>query len=70
MRSTDLVRLAQEGKMEDATWETLPKGERGLQTRQGLLLGEEPHVIQVIDCIPCHGLFSDKWAEADGFLEE
>ena len=47
MRSSDLVRLAKEGKMEDATWETLPRGERGLQTRQGLLLGEEPHVIQV-----------------------
>ena len=52
MRSPDLVRLAQEGKMEDATWETLPRGERGLQTRQGLLLGEEPHVLQVIGCVP------------------
>ena len=47
MRSSDLVRLAMVGKMEDATWETLPRGERGLQTHQGLLLGEEPHVIQV-----------------------
>ena len=70
MRSTDLVRLAQEGKMEDATWETLPKGERGLQTRQGLLLGEEPHVIQVINRIPYHELFPGQWAEADGILEE
>ena len=52
MRSPDLVRLAQAGKMEEATWETLPKGERGLQTRQGLLLGEEPHVLQVIGCLP------------------
>ena len=68
MRSPDLVRLAKEGKMADATWETLPKGERGLQTRQGLLLGEEPHVIQVI--CPTPFLFSGQWAEADGILEE
>ena len=52
MRSPDLVKLAQEGKMEEATWETLPRGERGLQTRQGLLLGEEPHILQVINRVP------------------
>ena len=73
MRSKDLVRLEQEGKMADATWETLPKGERGLQTRQGLLLGEEPHVIQVRNHTPYNvdcSMFKDKWAEADGILEE
>ena len=47
MRSRDLLARHREGTPELATWETLPRGERGLQTRQGLLLGEEPHVIQV-----------------------
>ena len=47
MRSNDLVSLAREGRMAEATWETLPKGERGLQTCRGLLLGEEPHVLQI-----------------------
>ena len=47
MRSRDLLRLDGEGRPEEATWETLPYGERGLQTRRGLLLGEEPHVVQI-----------------------
>ena len=47
MRSRDLIRLDGEGRPEEATWETLPHGERGLQTRRGLLLGEEPHVMQI-----------------------
>ena len=47
MRSNDLVKLTKEGRMTEATWETLPRGETGLQTRRGLLLGEEPHVVQI-----------------------
>ena len=47
MRSRDLLRLHGEGRPRDATWETLPRGERGLQTDRGLLLGEEPHVVQI-----------------------
>ena len=47
MRSKDLLRLHSEGRPEEASWETLPHGQRGLQTPRGLLLGEEPHVIQI-----------------------
>ena len=47
MRSRDLLRLHEEGRPEEATWETLPYGEVGLQTPRGLLLGEEPHLIQL-----------------------
>ena len=47
MRSKDLIKLSAENKHEEATWETLPLGEHGLQTGRGLLLGEEPHVIQI-----------------------
>ena len=47
MRSRDLLRLHEEGRPEEASWETLPHGERGLQTPRGLLLGEEPHLVQL-----------------------
>ena len=47
MRSADLVELASGDRMAEATWETLPRGEKGLQTERGLRLGEEPHVVQV-----------------------
>ena len=47
MRSRDLLLLHSQGRPEEATWETLPRGERGLQTPRGLLLGEEPHVLQI-----------------------
>ena len=47
MRSRDLLRLHSQGRPEEATWETLPHGERGLQTGRGLLLGEEPHLLQI-----------------------
>ena len=47
MRSKDLIKLSSEDRHEEATWETLPHGEHGLQTGRGLLLGEEPHVIQI-----------------------
>ena len=47
MRSRDLLRLHGEGRPEEATWETLPHGDRGLQTPRGLLLGEEPHLIHL-----------------------
>ena len=47
MRSADLVELASGGRMAEATWETLPRGEKGLQTERGLRLGEEPHLVQV-----------------------
>ena len=42
MRSKNLLKVH-----EFATWETLPKGDQGLQTDRGLLLGEEPHILQV-----------------------
>ena len=47
MRSRDLLRLHSQGRAEEASWETLPHGERGLQTPRGLLLGEEPHLLQI-----------------------
>ena len=47
MRSVDLLSLHAEGRSEEASWETLPQGDHGLQTQRGLLLGEEPHVIQI-----------------------
>ena len=47
MRSKDLLQLHSQGRPQDATWETLPRGDRGLQTPRGLLLGEEPHVLQI-----------------------
>ena len=31
----------------EASWETLPLGEEGLQTKTGLWLGEEPHLLQI-----------------------
>ena len=33
--------------MHQAIWETLPQGEEGLQTINGLRLGEEPHLLQI-----------------------
>ena len=33
--------------MHQAIWETLPLGEEGLQTINGLRLGEEPHLLQI-----------------------
>eukprot|EP00929_Paragymnodinium_shiwhaense_P108154 TRINITY_DN74478_c0_g1_i1.p1 TRINITY_DN74478_c0_g1~~TRINITY_DN74478_c0_g1_i1.p1 ORF type:complete len:729 (-),score=145.37 TRINITY_DN74478_c0_g1_i1:138-2324(-) len=48
MRSKDLVAMHFTGEHPiNASWETLPKGDRGIQTRRGLHLGEEPHVIQL-----------------------
>ena len=47
MRSKDLLKLQAEDKPQEATWETLPHGDKGLQTDRGLLLGEEPHVLQL-----------------------
>ena len=47
MRSKDLLKLHAEDKPQEATWETLPHGDKGLQTDRGLLLGEEPHVLQL-----------------------
>ena len=47
MRSVDLLGLHDEGRCEEVSWETLPQGDHGLQTPRGLLLGEEPHVIQI-----------------------
>jgi len=47
LRSADLLHV---GDPADATWETLPDGEIGLQAPAGeLALGEEPHVLQVGD---------------------
>ena len=45
MRSKDLLKLGENPK--DANWETLPRGDQGLQTERGLLLGEEPHILQI-----------------------
>ena len=39
--------LNEQGSPELASWETLPHGDQGLQTPRGLLLGEEPHIIQI-----------------------
>lgn len=47
MRSRDLLQLHVDNRPEAATWDTLPLGDDGLQTPRGLLLGEEPHVIQI-----------------------
>ena len=47
MRSKDLLKLHTEDNPQEATWETLPHGDKGLQTDRGLLLGEEPHVLQL-----------------------
>lgn len=48
LRSQDLLHLHQSGQdPAQASWETLPLGDRGLQTGRGLFLGEEPHVLQV-----------------------
>lgn len=45
LRSRDLLHVDDVG---DATWETLPHGDVGLQAPSGeLSLGEEPHVLQV-----------------------
>ena len=47
MRSENLLKLHEENKPQAAIWETLPRGDQGLQTDRGLLLGEEPHVLQI-----------------------
>ena len=47
MRSADLLRLDGAGRPDEATWETLPRGEAGLYTPRGLLLGEEPHLLHL-----------------------
>ncbi|GMI02626.1 hypothetical protein TrVE_jg13806 [Triparma verrucosa] len=44
MRSRDLLEKEDPG---DAEWETLPRGEKGLQWDSRLKLGEEPHIFQV-----------------------
>jgi len=51
--------------LSQARWETLPKdSEHGLQTRRGLLLGEEPHVLHVIgERLLCF------WRNELGFLD-
>ena len=47
LRSPDLLACADP---RDATWETLPEGDVGLQDRVGRLkLGEEPHVLEVCE---------------------
>lgn len=53
------------GWLNQARWETLPKdSEHGLQTRRGLLLGEEPHVLHVMgERILCI------WRNELGFLD-
>lgn len=43
MRSKDFLTVADPA---NATWETLPHGERGLQYPSRLALGEEPHIFQ------------------------
>ena len=47
MRSKNLLKLHEKGEPQNSIWETLPKGDQGLQTEKGLLLGEEPHVLQI-----------------------
>eukprot|EP00940_MAST-03C_sp_MAST-3C-sp2_P002717 g2717.t1 len=54
MRSRDFLRVE---SPRDATWETLPEGDVGLQAPKGaFMLGEEPHVMQADSCDP-HRLF-------------
>ena len=43
MRSKDFLSAADPTQ---ATWETLPLGERGRQDQSRLALGEEPHIFQ------------------------
>ncbi|MEQ1698997.1 MAG: sialidase family protein [Ilumatobacteraceae bacterium] len=50
LRSRDLLHVDDPA---DATWETLPDGDRGLQAPDGdLALGEEPHIMAVSDALP------------------
>merc|ERR1711892_483506 len=47
MRSKNLLDLHEKNNPQGAVWETLPLGNHGVQTDRGLLLGEEPHVLQI-----------------------
>lgn len=50
MRCDNLLPLHFSGDSpQKTTWQMLPRGDRGLQTPYGLLLGEEPHVVHVKD---------------------
>jgi len=46
MKSNNLLSVS---NVDDATWETLPRGDVGLQWDSRLKLGEEPHIIELHD---------------------
>ncbi|MGB8859472.1 MAG: sialidase family protein [Ilumatobacteraceae bacterium] len=63
LRSRNLLHV----DLADATWETLPDGDRGLQAPDGeLALGEEPHIMAVSDALP--GRLFSLWRAETGKL--
>jgi hypothetical protein len=64
LRSTNLLEI---DDLHDAVWETLPRGDTGLQAPGGALrLGEEPHMLAVSDTMP--GRLFSLWRTETGRL--